>query len=77
MGGMLDATELSALSAATGKNFDLLWLKGMIGHHDGAIHMTTMINDAQNVDIKTFGENVVRDQSAQITQMEAMLKRLS
>jgi uncharacterized protein (DUF305 family) len=77
MGGMLDDAELSALSAATGKNFDTLWLKGMIGHHDGAIHMTTMINDAQNTEIKNFGENVVKDQSAQIKQMEAMLKRLS
>ena len=77
MGGMLDDTELSALAAANGKNFDILWLKGMIGHHDGAIHMTTMINDAENNVIKTFGENVVKDQSAQIKQMESMLKRLS
>ena len=77
MGGMLDGAELSALAAATGKNFDILWLKGMIGHHDGAIHMTTMIRDASNKDIKTFGENVIKDQSEQITQMEAILKRLS
>ena len=77
MGGMLDDTELSALAAANGKNFDILWLKGMIGHHDGAIHMTTMIRDASNKEIKAFGENVIKDQSEQITQMEAMLKRLS
>ena len=77
MGGMLDDTELSALAAATGKNFDVLWLKGMIGHHDGAIHMTTMIRDASNKDIKAFGENVIKNQSEQITQMEAMLKRLN
>ena len=77
MGGMLDETELSALSAATGKTFDTLWLKGMIGHHDGAIHMTTMIKDASNADIKAFGENVVKDQSAQIVQMQAMLKRIA
>ena len=76
MGGMLDDAELSALSAATGKSFDVLWLKGMIGHHDGAIHMTTMIQNASNSDIKTFGENVVKDQSAQIVQMNAMLKRI-
>jgi uncharacterized protein (DUF305 family) len=76
MGGMLDDAELSALSAATGKTFDALWLKGMIGHHDGAIHMTTMIRDASNPDIKSFGENVVKDQSAQIVQMNAMLKRI-
>jgi len=76
MGGMLDDAELSALSAATGKTFDTLWLKGMIGHHDGAILMTTMIADASNLDIKAFGENVVTDQSAQIVQMKAMLNRL-
>jgi len=76
MGGMLDSAELSALSAATGKTFDTLWLKGMIGHHDGAIHMTTMIQDASNLDIKAFGENVVKDQSAQIVQMKEMLKRI-
>jgi uncharacterized protein (DUF305 family) len=76
MGGMLDDAELSALSSATGTSFDSLWLKGMIGHHDGAIHMTTMIRDASNADIKTFGENVVKDQSAQIVQMNAMLKRI-
>jgi uncharacterized protein (DUF305 family) len=76
MGGMLDDAEVSALSAASGKNFDRLWLKGMIGHHDGAIHMTTMIEDASNPDIKTFGENVVKDQSVQINQMNVMLKRI-
>jgi uncharacterized protein (DUF305 family) len=76
MGGMLDDAELSALSAATGTSFDKLWLKGMIGHHDGAIHMTQMIEDASNPAIKTFGENVVKDQSAQIVQMNAMLKRI-
>jgi uncharacterized protein (DUF305 family) len=77
MGGMLNDAELSALAAATGKSFDILWLKGMIGHHDGAIHMTTMIRDASNQAIKTFGENVIMDQSAQIIQMKAMLKRLA
>jgi uncharacterized protein (DUF305 family) len=76
MGGMLDDADLSALTAASGKNFDVLWLEGMIGHHDGAIHMTTMIADASNPEIKAFGENVVKNQSAQIEQMKAMLKRL-
>ncbi len=76
MGGMLDAAELSSLSAATGKSFDLLWLKGMIAHHDGAIHMTTMIEDAENAEIKAFGEKIVKNQSAEIAQMNAMLKRI-
>ena len=76
MGGMLGDAELSALSAATGKTFYILWLKGMIEHHDGAIHMTSMIKDAGNNDVKKFGENVAREQSTQIAQMKAMLKRI-
>jgi uncharacterized protein (DUF305 family) len=77
MGGMLSDDELAALSAATGKEFDVLWLKRMTEHHDGAIHMTQMIEDAQNADIKAFGTKVIKDQSEQIDQMKKMLARLS
>jgi uncharacterized protein (DUF305 family) len=73
MGGMLGEEELKALDEATGKEFDVLWLKGMIGHHDGAIHMSEMIRDANNPEIKAFGEKIVKDQSAQIAQMKKML----
>jgi uncharacterized protein (DUF305 family) len=76
MGGMLNDEDLAALSAATGKEFDTLWLKGMTEHHDGAIHMTQMIEDAQNADIKAFGTKVIKDQSEQIAQMKKMLARL-
>ena len=77
MGGMLTDTELSDLNAAIGKNFDLLWLKGMTNHHVGALHMSTMIRDARNAEIKRFGENVISAQTAQIEQMKIMIKRLS
>jgi uncharacterized protein (DUF305 family) len=73
MGGMLNDEDLAALEKATGKNFDTLWLKGMIEHHDGAIHMSEMIRDASNLELKAFGEKIVQDQSAQITQMKKML----
>jgi len=39
--------------------------------------MTTMIEDASNADIKKFGEAIVAAQSAQITQMDAMIERMS
>jgi uncharacterized protein (DUF305 family) len=76
MGGMLSDEELSALSAATGTTFDKLWLEGMTGHHDGAIHMVQMIEDASNMEIKAFGAKVITDQSAQIAQMKKMLAAL-
>ena len=76
MGGMLSDSELAALKAATGKSFDLLWLKGMTGHHDGAIDMAAMIEDAENAEIKSFGQAIVTTQSAQNKQMAAMIKRM-
>lgn len=76
MGGMLDDSQLAELKSATGKNFDLLWLKGMTGHHDGALHMATMITDASNPEIKSFGQAIVATQSAQNKQMAAMIKRM-
>ena len=76
MSGMLSESELAALEAATGKSFDLLWLKGMTGHHDGALHMATMITDARNAEIKSFGQAIVTLQSAQNKQMAAMIKRM-
>ncbi len=77
MGGMLDDQELADLETATGTSFDLLWLKGMTNHHVGALHMSTMIRDARNAEIKRFGENVISAQTAQIEQMKIMIKRLS
>jgi len=76
MGGMLSDSEFVALKTATGKSFDLLWLKGMTGHHDGAIDMAAMIEDASNADIKAFGTAIVTAQSAQNKQMAAMIKRM-
>jgi uncharacterized protein (DUF305 family) len=76
MGGMLSDSELAALKAATGKSFDLLWLKAMTGHHDGAIDMAAMIEDAENAEIKSFGQAIVTAQSAQNKQMAAMIKRM-
>jgi len=76
MGGMLSDSELVALKTATGKSFDLLWLKGMTGHHDGAIDVAAMIEDADSDEIKSFGQAIVTSQSAQNKQMAAMIKRM-
>jgi uncharacterized protein (DUF305 family) len=76
MGGMLSDSELAALEAATGKSFDLLWLKGMTGHHVGAIDMAAMIENAKSAEIKSFGEGIVASQSAQNKAMAAMIKRI-
>ena len=75
MNGMLSDQELADLKSVTGPTFDQLWLKGMIGHHEGALQMVKMIDEAKNADIKAFGESIVAAQSAEIAQMKAMLTR--
>ena len=76
MGGMLSDEELKTLEKSSGVDFDRLWLKGMTGHHDGALHMTQMIEDANNETIKSFGEAIVKLQTAEIAQMKLMLTRI-
>jgi uncharacterized protein (DUF305 family) len=76
MSGMLSESDLAELKNSVGTKFDTLWLEGMIGHHDGAIDMTSMIDDAKNKEIKAFGLQIIADQSAEITQMKAMLSRI-
>ena len=39
MSGMMSDAEMSALEAASGAEFDRLWLEGMIAHHKGAVQM--------------------------------------
>ncbi len=39
MAGMLSRAQMAALAAATGPQFERLWLQGMIYHHQGALDM--------------------------------------
>lgn len=76
MGGMLSDDELAILQSLSGVQFDVYWLQRMVAHHEGALHMATMIEDSTASQVRTFGEDVVSVQSAQIAQMKAMLERL-
>ena len=76
MGGMLSDSEIKTLESATGKNFDILFLNGMIAHHEGAIHMAIMVKDSANADVKALGESITKSQAAQILVMKEMLKNL-
>jgi len=76
MDGMLSDAELAALEKATGKSFDVLWLKAMTGHHTGAIDMASMLNDSNNDQLIFFGQGIVASQSAQNKQMALMIKRM-
>ena len=73
---MLTNSKLSTLNSLSGSKFDVFWLQKMIAHHEGALHMVTMIRDSTRSDIRTFGKGIDTVQTPQITQMNQMLKRM-
>jgi len=80
MPGMLTDQELAALKKARGKDWDRLFLIGMIKHHEGAIAMVDELfaahGAAQDDDIYLFASDVFADQTAEIERMQLMLEAL-
>jgi len=80
MPGMLTAEEMAQLAAATGTEFDRLFLAGMIKHHGGAITMVQELfaapGAAQESEIFAFASDVDADQRMEIDRMGAMLREL-
>jgi uncharacterized protein (DUF305 family) len=76
MDGMLSGEEFAALEAASGAEFDRLFVAGMIAHHEGAIQMTQMISDSANAEVRTLAEAIVTSQTAQIVTLKELLANL-
>ncbi len=75
MHGMVDDDDMAELSAATGAEFDRLFLEAMIVHHEGAIEMTRMIIDSNNSEVRALAESIISSQSAEIELMRTLLSR--
>ncbi|MEV0030557.1 DUF305 domain-containing protein [Nocardia sp. NPDC050793] len=74
MPGMMPAEEMSALQAASGAEFDRMWLEMMIEHHAGAIDMAkTELADGVNPDAQALARSVITAQEAEIATMRTML----
>lgn len=80
MPGMLTDEQLKQLDAATGAEFDRLFLELMILHHEGALQMVQDLLAApgagQEVDVNVFANDVVVVQTAEIGAMRQMLAQV-
>lgn len=78
MPGMLTSKQMKQLAAAKGKDFDRLFLTGMIQHHEGALVMVDELFNAsasgQEATIFTFATDVDSTQRAEIRLMNLMLE---
>jgi len=77
MPGMLTAKQMEALRNAMGKEFDRLFLEGMIQHHGGALTMVKDLFDTagagQDAVLFNFATDVDSGQRAEIRIMQGML----
>jgi uncharacterized protein (DUF305 family) len=77
MPGMLTAKQMAALKKAKGKEFDELFLRGMIQHHSGALTMVKELFDnagaGQDAELFNFASEVDSGQRAEIRIMQTML----
>ena len=81
MPGMLTHEQMERLVAASGPEFDRLFLEGMIRHHQGALQMVAELfgsqGGGQEPQIFGFASDVDADQRAEIARMEAVLATIS
>jgi uncharacterized protein (DUF305 family) len=77
MPGMLTAKQMAALSKARSHEFDRLFLRGMIQHHNGALIMVKDLFDTagagQDAELFNFATDVDSGQRAEIKIMQTML----
>jgi uncharacterized protein (DUF305 family) len=79
MPGMLSPEQLEALAAASGEEFDRMFLEFMIFHHEGALTMVEELfshpSAGQEGEIFPFATHVGSDQRIEIDRMYRMLER--
>jgi uncharacterized protein (DUF305 family) len=79
MPGMLTDEQLEELEAATGEEFERLFLRFMIQHHTGALEMVADLRSAgggMELAIDRFARDVEGDQGIEIARMQQMLAEL-
>lgn len=74
MAGMLTEDDLATLGAATGAEFERMWVTMMIEHHEGAVDMAEdLLAGGSDPEARELAEAIVDAQEAEIDQMEQML----
>lgn len=79
MPGMLSLAQMDALAAASGDEFERLWLQGMIHHHQGALDMShaqqrrQLASGRRPYGLGVLVEEIVVEQRGEITKMRDWL----
>jgi uncharacterized protein (DUF305 family) len=72
----MNSTSMQVLQASSGKTFDINWMSQMIEHHRGAVTMARdALNNAKDKRVLKAATSIVRNQNAEIKQLETWLER--
>jgi uncharacterized protein (DUF305 family) len=72
--GMMTAEQMDALAAASGADFDTMWLQMMIAHHQGAIAMADQVlTTSSDPEVTALAQAIIEGQTTEITTMEQLL----
>ena len=76
-GGMMSGQGMKALEQATGKEFDVAFLTGMLAHHQGAVEMAnTELSTGKDPAAKALAQSIVTSQSQEISEIQTLLAQL-
>ncbi|HEX6869777.1 MAG TPA: DUF305 domain-containing protein [Micromonosporaceae bacterium] len=77
MPGMLSDQELAQLKAASGKDFDRLFARMMIAHHNGAIQMCRDVRiQGVSAEVNALATKIEQVQADEVAVLEEILDRL-
>jgi uncharacterized protein (DUF305 family) len=77
MKGMASEEDLTALRNASGAEFDKLFLKDMIAHHEGAVEMAKAeIAKGKDPAAKTLAQQITSSQETEINEMRQLMAGL-
>jgi len=72
--GMMSAADMHRLHSVAGTQFDQMFLRGMITHHQGAVRMAnTEIGEGKNPQVIALAKKIRAAQTREINRMRQML----
>ncbi len=78
MNGMASEEDLTAMRNSSGTEFDKLYLKDMIAHHEGAVEMAKAeIAKGKFPEAKTLAQQITSSQEKEITEMRQLMASLA
>lgn len=77
MNGMMSDTDMKALGAASGAEFDRLYLQGMTAHHRGAVGMAKVeVDKGRFGPARALAREIITGQEKELAEMAQLLTAL-